>query len=68
MPSNTDLKSFGRLRVADSAGELVPKPPPLFDAIKKKFPDLAQELTKAEADFHDYMQKQVAMSINNGPK
>lgn len=64
MPSASDLKSFGRLRVADSAGELVPKPPPLPDSIKTRFPEMAEW----EKSFHDYMQKQVAMSINGGPK
>lgn len=64
MASPSDKKSFNRLRVADSAGELVPQPPKLPDDVKRRFPSLE----KWEKDTADYMQKQVAMSINGGPK
>lgn len=64
MPSAADLASFNRKKVADSSGQLVPKPPELPAAVKERFP----ELVEWERRFHEYMQKQVGMSINGGPK
>lgn len=64
MPSGEDLISFSRKKVADSSGQLVPKPPELPEALKERFP----ELRAWEQAFHQYMQKQIAMSINGGAR